>query len=132
MILFPRHRAAVLTAFAFLIATVAIPTLHLAFHELPHDHAGAQTHYHAGTGDHEHEHPHSDARTDAEEKQPFDAQHGAGSVAHFSLALSEPAAAPFVLPLHGLTPACGVSSPAPVFLAAAHVSVQRFRGPPRA
>lgn len=152
MVLSSKRRAAVLTAFTFVLATVVIPALHLAFHELPHDHARAQTHYHGarsgGVEEHGDPHHHHDADhdlqaevadhrhhggddgTNADEDPPFDPNHGAGSTAHFSLGISEAVAGQYILPLQGLVPASGVSSRLVAFAASAHVSVERFRGPP--
>ncbi len=114
MNLISQCRAAVFTAIVFVIATVAIPTLHLAFHFLPHDHAGSETHYH----------PHG------HEGKPSDPKHGEGSLAHFSLALSDGAAASFVLALCGVAPIDGVVPFTAAPASSAHVSVARFRGPP--
>ncbi len=71
----------------------------------------------------EHEH--------GEEQQPLDPRHGEGAAAHFSLAISDAAAAPFILPLHALTPAAFLPAAVAAYVTTAHVSVQRFRGPPR-
>ena len=37
-----------LTALTFVAGTVAIPSLHLAFHSIPHDHSGGGLAYHVG------------------------------------------------------------------------------------
>ncbi|HEY0160128.1 MAG TPA: hypothetical protein VGF28_22770 [Thermoanaerobaculia bacterium] len=125
-----QRRTALLAAAAFVLATIAIPALHLTFHALPHDHAGGETHYHppaAHGHDHEAEHHH-----EAPEREPFDPTHGDGSTAHFSAAISDGAAASFSLPVHALTPERLAPATPGVPSAAAHVSVQRFRGPPHA
>ncbi len=132
MNLLSQRRTALLAAAAFVLATIAIPALHLTFHALPHDHAGGETHYHPPAAhdhghDAEHHHPH-----EAPEREPFDPRHGDGSTAHFSAAISDDAAASFSLPFHALMPERLVPTPPDVPSAAAHVSVQRFRGPPHA
>ncbi|HEX8616012.1 MAG TPA: hypothetical protein VF911_00385 [Thermoanaerobaculia bacterium] len=72
-----------------------------------------------------------DPAEDREGQQPLDPRHGSGAAAHFSLAISDGVAAAFVLPLHAEVVAALVLAPVSVRTSAAHVSVQRFRGPPR-
>lgn len=132
-------RTAWFAAAVFAVGTVAVPTSHLIFHAVPHDHRAGEIHYQSGPASHDHDddhrhHPLAEHHRDGhhhDHQQPFDPRHGEGSLAHFSLALSDSAASTIViLPLLGLTasrpPAGHARSP----VLTAHVSVQRFRGPP--
>jgi hypothetical protein len=128
---FPQRSAAAATAIAFAIGTIAIPALHLVLHALPHEHQGGATHYHAVPVQDEHHHEAEEHGHGHEhDRQPFDPEHGAGSAAHFLLAISDTSAEPFVLALSGSAPAAGIAPAGAAFLPAAHVSVARFRGPP--
>jgi len=146
--LFSQRSASLLAVVAFVLGTTAIPALHLAFHALPHDHAGSEIQYHAASPGHhdehehdsEHQHPaapeehhepdhhHSD---DTGDRQPLDPQHGEGAAAHFSLAISDSVATEVVLSAQALTPAAVVPAAAPPLIVSSHTAVQRFRGPPR-
>ncbi|HEX7831517.1 MAG TPA: hypothetical protein VF787_17810 [Thermoanaerobaculia bacterium] len=105
-------------ALSFLLGAIALPSLHLAFHELPHSHDGVSHHH--NDDDHGADHDHHEAP---------DPHHGEHSLAHFSVAISDAPAAAFVLPFAGIVERALVattmrhSSPA-------HVAVARFRGPP--
>lgn len=131
---------AVTTAVAFVISTIAIPTLHLVFHTLPHDHDGGEIHYHVASDDHgsdqddhravelpEEPEPHHDAGSD---QQPFDPHHGEGSAAHFSLVLNDGAASAIDLALIGLVEQGRVTPDREPVRVSNHVSVVRLRGPP--
>jgi hypothetical protein len=125
--------AALLVAGAFFAGTVGVPTLHLAFHALPHDHAGGEIHYHFDDDDdHAEAAEHHRDHHDHHDREPFDPHHGDGSSAHFSLAISDAAAATIVLTVSPGTPAPFVAGSCDSPTRAAHVSVQRFRGPPAA
>jgi hypothetical protein len=132
-------------ALAFAVGTILIPTLHLAFHELPHDHDGGETHYHFAfpePEDHHHDHGEDDLHSiepeeeghhddDDHHPQPLDPHHGDGSAAHFSLAVSEKIAAPqspvVVAPIEqGLVPFRECDS---IPRCTTRMTV-RFRGPP--
>ncbi len=146
-------------AMAFVIATVAVPTLHLIFHAAPHDHAGGETHYHfeshsdAREHQHEHEYEHEheydherdhedeehaggtghrhDGPDHDEPRQPFDPRHGDGSFDHFSLAISDaPASAVAPVIVELLESGIVPHTRRASAVATAHFSVQRFRGPP--
>ena len=147
-----------------LTGSVGIPTLHLVFHYLPHDHIGGGIHYHlpaqspsptqpsvAETDDdgdghdeipHHHHHQHNRVADSGQhpdtaggerhddEREPFDARHGEGSNAHFSLALAGAAATPVVLAIIG---PCRILTLSPQRLVApcsAERATSLVRGPP--
>lgn len=137
---------------AFVMGTIAVPTLHLVFHTLPHDHLADEIHYHAeasgddsaeqphghGAGEHEHDrseaaghHHHDGAPPSHGHPDPSsDPRHGEGTSAHFSLALNDAPASSIALSFLGLTESGRIVPGAFAPLPTAHVSVQRFRGPP--
>jgi ABC-type Zn2+ transport system substrate-binding protein/surface adhesin len=150
--LFSQRSTALLAVVAFVLGMTAIPALHLAFHRLPHAHAGAEIQYHpASPGHHdEHEHDgdhqpaaaseehhepdhhhHHDESDDTGDRQPLDPHHGEGAAAHFALAISDSVATEFALAAEALTPAAVVTAATPPLIASTHAAVQRFRGPPR-
>jgi len=79
----------------FLGATTFLPTVHLAFHDRDHDHAGGTIRYHR----HEATHRHGDGERHShgpgghrQTPAPADhdgSRHGDGSLAHFALAVGE-------------------------------------------
>ncbi|HYO78235.1 MAG TPA: hypothetical protein VE010_17375 [Thermoanaerobaculia bacterium] len=91
----------------FFCGTTVLPTLHLAFHTLPHEHAAPHSHEHSAPHEHEapahHEHEHhSDAGAEPHEHdsepdhhEPLDREHGDRSLAHFSAAIGSEAAQPW-------------------------------------
>src|SRR5262249_14985971 len=111
-----RSRPAVLLAtVAFLAGTVGIPTLHLAFHALPHDHVAGEIHYHFGDDDDDDDNDGAEAAQHHEadahhhrDHQPFDPRHGDGSAAHFSLAIGDDAASAIILTAAPFVPTCCV------------------------
>jgi hypothetical protein len=57
---FRRRLAGFAVLGGWVLGVLVLPALHLAFHEVPHDHAGGGIHFHAaaGTGASRHVHPH--------------------------------------------------------------------------
>jgi hypothetical protein len=98
---FARALLAACVLMLFMIGTLIVPVLHLAFHALPHDHDGGAIRYHfAETGYLDDDDPHDELAHHAHRHRhrprpapPLDAHHGDGSLAHFSLALNDGAAA---------------------------------------
>ena len=129
------------TALAFALGTLVIPTLHLLFHALPHDHDGGAIHYHlppdedhghdhAAGEDHEHPPEAHEHHEPDREHEPFEPQHGEGTAAHFSLALSDAPATTIDVVLFGFAEQGRVAPASDSFHAPARADARRYRGPP--
>jgi hypothetical protein len=128
------------TSIVFATGMLVIPTFHLAFHALPHDHDAGELHYHAaadGEDHHHHEdgedfatHEREDHHPNDRPLQPLDPHHGDGSAAHFAVAISDAPVAAVELWLAGLVEQGSVI---PAYASSDVLSCAgglRYRGPP--
>jgi hypothetical protein len=98
----------------YLLGTTAFPSLHLAFHDIDHDHEGGGVRYHARhgseAGEHVHQHAHGEDgdhghETDHRPEPPREeGGHGLTSLAHFQSAVGDGSPLAFELQPLGTTP----------------------------